>query len=53
MKIIYEDDKEENFIEVQLSLEELQNLIKFYPVDGSTKSDEEFCKPTNIFIRRK
>lgn len=53
MKIVQESDADENFIEIQLSLEELQNLIKFYPIEGSTQSEEEFSKPTNIFIRRK
>lgn len=53
MKIFYDSDKEEEFIEIQLTQEEIKKLNLQYPVSGICEFTQEFKKPINIFIRKK
>lgn len=53
MKILVDSDKEEDFIEIQLTETEIKDLLRYHPIDGTLESEEDFKKPLNIFIRRK
>jgi hypothetical protein len=53
MKIIFEQEKEEDYVEIWLSEIEIKDLLSYHPVEGILTSEEEFRKPLNVFIRRK
>jgi hypothetical protein len=53
MKVIHESDKEEEYIEIHLSEKEIRDLLLLYHLEYTSKSDEEFRKPLNIFIRKR
>lgn len=53
MKILYDSDKDEEFIEIQLTQEEIKKINLNYPVSGVCIFTEEFKKPINVFIRKK
>ncbi len=52
MKIIFESDTEEDFIEVQLTEREIKSLLTYHAVEASKDFKDQQKKPINIFIRR-
>jgi len=52
MKIIFESDTEEDFLEIQLTEREIKSLLAYHAAEGSKTFKEELRKPLNIFIRR-
>lgn len=52
MKVIFESDTEEDFIEIQLTEREIKSLLTYHAVEASKEFKEELRKPINLFIRR-